>query len=426
MRSMPLHTSALRAPRMALVVAASLGLAPAALAETGGPLPQGYTSDVVVSPQPVAPAPAQPPAYVGVQAPAAPLPPPEQAADVDPDEFADTDPSALTDFREPLAPYGQWTEDPTYGTMWVPDAAQVGADFAPYQTAGQWAVTDGGDWAWQSDYAWGYIPFHYGRWVWAGNYWGWIPGRRYAPAWVTWRVGEGGYVGWAPLPPTWYWGRGTAVGLWTRPYAAYCFVPTNYFFYHGVSSYVVRDRGMVASIAAGTRPYHPATPTVGAHHPTFSEAHIPASAVPRGQVAADVRATSLATRSSTAAVRAGRAPSYTLGQGSQAPTYHGQSAWRSGSSYSYGSQSRAPVDVRGSGIRTPTHIGGQGQAYYGASPAYPTHAAPSYHSVPSAAGGFHPPAAQPSTSHSYSVPSVSHSSGARTGGHASGGHAGHR
>jgi hypothetical protein len=84
------------------------------------------------------------------------------------DDYADTDPSALTDFREPLAPYGQWVQDPTYGTIWVPDSAQVGADFAPYQTAGQWGMTDTGDWIWQSDYAWGYIPFHYGRWVWAG------------------------------------------------------------------------------------------------------------------------------------------------------------------------------------------------------------------------------------------------------------------
>ena len=36
------------------------------------------------------------------------------------DEYdVDTDPSALTDFREPLADYGTWTDDTTYGTVWA-------------------------------------------------------------------------------------------------------------------------------------------------------------------------------------------------------------------------------------------------------------------------------------------------------------------
>ena len=211
---------------LAAAVALALGaIAPAALAETGGPPPQGAASDGPAPPVAVLP-PAQP-----VQQPQLdPAVDPDQPVDGDPNQFADADPSALTDFQEPLAPYGQWTQDPTYGTLWVPDPAQVGADFAPYQTGGQWATADSGDWMWQSDYAWGYVPFHYGRWVWAGNSWGWIPGRRYAPAWVTWRVGEGGYVGWAPLPPTYRWSGGRALALRTSPFAAYCFVPTNYAF----------------------------------------------------------------------------------------------------------------------------------------------------------------------------------------------------
>jgi hypothetical protein len=320
----------------------------------------------------------------------------------------------LTDFREPLTPYGQWTQDPTYGTVWVPDSAQVGTDFAPYQTGGQWVVDDGGDWMWQSDYAWGFIPFHYGRWVWAGSYWGWIPGRRYAPAWVTWRVGEGGYIGWAPLPPTWYWGRGVAVGLWTTPYAAYCFVPTNYFFYRGVSSFVVRDRGMVQSIAATTRAYRSATPVVGHggamgyHHPTFSEAHIPASAVPRHQTFADARALGFSTRTATAATRAGYAPH----QAAQFAPGQRAEAWRSSYSYPHPSRSQSY------GLHTP----GQSQVY--SRPSFPSvHSAPSYHPSyhPSygASGGFHPQAASPSSSHVYSAPSHSsfgHSSG-RSGGH---------
>ena len=89
-----------------------------------------------------------------------------------------TDPSALSDFREPLSPYGTWVEDPTYGTVWVPSAVVVGADFAPYQTAGHWELSADHDWIWVSDYEWGYVPVHYGRWGWiAGRGWASIFGR---------------------------------------------------------------------------------------------------------------------------------------------------------------------------------------------------------------------------------------------------------
>src|SRR4051812_8767128 len=174
-----LAPSARRLGRAAAFVTASLvALAPlGARAETGGPLPQGYTSDL-----PAAPA----------AAPAPGVTPVDWVADGEEgDAYADTDPSALSDFREPLAPYGSWTDDGTYGTVWMPDATVVGADFAPYQSAGHWALDDNEDWIWQSDYDWGYVPFHYGRWVWIGGRgWAWIPGRVYAPSWVTWRIGE--------------------------------------------------------------------------------------------------------------------------------------------------------------------------------------------------------------------------------------------
>src|SRR5690242_8995767 len=81
-----------------------------------------------------------------------------------PDQYSDTDPSALSDFRAPLAPYGSWVDDPTYGTVWIPHRTVVGDDFVPYQTAGHWAM-DGANYVWLSDYSWGWLPFHYGRWV---------------------------------------------------------------------------------------------------------------------------------------------------------------------------------------------------------------------------------------------------------------------
>ncbi|MEM1032600.1 MAG: DUF6600 domain-containing protein [Myxococcota bacterium] len=107
-------------------------------------------------------------------------------------------------FERILSPHGTWRDDPAYGRLWVPDAAEVGDDFAPYRTAGRWAATDDGHWSWVSDYDWGRIPFHYGRWLWTKDKkWAWSPGETYAPAWVVWRVGDAGYdfVGWAPMAP---------------------------------------------------------------------------------------------------------------------------------------------------------------------------------------------------------------------------------
>jgi hypothetical protein len=99
--------------------------------------------------------------------------------------------------RRALDGFGGWVESPAYGTVWIPYDRDD--DFTPYLTAGQWAPTRDG-WYWQSDYAWGAITFHYGRWVRLGRVWAWVPGAVFAPAWVDWRSG-GGWVAWAPLAP---------------------------------------------------------------------------------------------------------------------------------------------------------------------------------------------------------------------------------
>ena len=73
-------------------------------------------------------------------------------------------------------------------------------DFAPYWTNGRWVFTDYG-WTWESDWNWGWAPFHYGRWAMVQpRGWCWVPGTLWGPAWVAWRVGRTN-VGWAPLPP---------------------------------------------------------------------------------------------------------------------------------------------------------------------------------------------------------------------------------
>jgi hypothetical protein len=130
------------------------------------------------------------------------------------DEYADTDPSALTDFREALDPHGAWENDPSYGTVWTPNADEVGSDFEPYASAGHWDYLDG-DYSWVSEYEWGWVCFHYGRWVLSGGRWLWIAGHTFAAAWVTWRLADSGdpYVGWAPMAPSWVWVGGEAFAM---------------------------------------------------------------------------------------------------------------------------------------------------------------------------------------------------------------------
>jgi hypothetical protein len=138
-------------------------------------------------------------------------PAPPDASGPSADVYDDQDPTALQDFHPALDSHGTWTDDPTYGTVWVPNTAEVGADFVPYVSGGHWAYGD--DYLWVSDYDWGWAPFHYGRWVnVAPRGWAWIPGRAYAPAWVEWRTGDA-YVGWAPAPPLFVWRAGIAVTL---------------------------------------------------------------------------------------------------------------------------------------------------------------------------------------------------------------------
>lgn len=100
-------------------------------------------------------------------------------------------------FYDALSPYGNWVHNREYGYVWIPDA---GRNFYPYATNGRWVMTEYG-WTWVSGYEWGWAPFHYGRWDYDDYYgWFWFPDNEWAPAWVTWRRGDG-YYGWAPLGP---------------------------------------------------------------------------------------------------------------------------------------------------------------------------------------------------------------------------------
>ncbi|MBX3188406.1 MAG: hypothetical protein KF819_15420 [Labilithrix sp.] len=134
-----------------------------------------------------------------------------------PPEFDDADPSAVRLFFDVLAPYGTWVDDSRLGLIWTPSAEAVGSDFVPYASHGRWThraahvegqVVD--EYVWVTDEPWGWVAFHYGRWTYAGDRgWAWIPGRRYAGAWVDWRTPEqasgDAIVGWGPTPPAHLW-----------------------------------------------------------------------------------------------------------------------------------------------------------------------------------------------------------------------------
>ena len=105
-------------------------------------------------------------------------------------------------FQGQLTPYGRWIDVPGVGACWVPAEASL-PGWRPYVDSGHWEYTDAG-WYWSSDYAWGVIAFHYGRWLndaRTGFVWAWAPQYDWAPSWVSWRYADGaGCMGWAPLP----------------------------------------------------------------------------------------------------------------------------------------------------------------------------------------------------------------------------------
>jgi len=167
-----------------------------------------------------------------------PPPPPPQAGPPPTDEEL-----SYQSFYDELSPYGQWIEDPHYGYVWLPD---VGPDFKPYATNGQWVYTEEG-WTWASNYAWGWAAFHYGRWFFADGYgWMWVPGDEWAPAWVSWRDSPE-YYGWAPLEP----GIGIDVsfgGGYNPPPHYWNFVPHQYIGNPHANNYYINESRNVTII----------------------------------------------------------------------------------------------------------------------------------------------------------------------------------
>jgi len=147
-----------------------------------------------------------------------------------------------------------------YGWVWSP--SHVSADWRPY-TDGHWVYADCG-WTWVSDLAWGWAPFHYGRWFFHEHRgWCWVPGSEWSPAWVAWHWGDD-WCGWAPMPPQVAW---ETFSDWDAviPSFGWCFVEHRNFYgrrlkdhialvarnvtllgaTRNVTRFEVRDRGVV-------------------------------------------------------------------------------------------------------------------------------------------------------------------------------------
>lgn len=159
-------------------------------------------------------------------------------------------PPSLAGFQVQLAAYGAWINLPGYGLCWRPAVAAGDPYWRPYCDQGHWVYTVDG-WLWQSDYPWGDVVFHYGRWHRASLGWVWVPAYDWAPAWVCWRHAEG-FCGWAPLPPGAVFKPG--IGLWFGGHLAvdidfglgadlFTFVAYDHFWDHNLRGFLLpRDR----------------------------------------------------------------------------------------------------------------------------------------------------------------------------------------
>ena len=103
-------------------------------------------------------------------------------------------PPEVSPYEGELEANGSWYYMSEVGNVWRPS---VDAGWQPYVN-GRWDWSSYG-WAWVAGEPWGWATSHYGRWGYAGGIgWYWIPGSVWAPAWVSWAVGND-YVGWCPL-----------------------------------------------------------------------------------------------------------------------------------------------------------------------------------------------------------------------------------
>jgi hypothetical protein len=120
--------------------------------------------------------------------------------------------------------YGSWRHEASYGYVWYPTVTN---EWRPYYH-GRWATLRPYGWTWIGSDPWAWPTHHFGRWGFSAGLWFWIPGRSWAPAWVSWGYAPG-YVSWCPLG----WNNrpifGFNYGGRYSPWRAWTVVPRHHF-----------------------------------------------------------------------------------------------------------------------------------------------------------------------------------------------------
>ena len=130
-------------------------------------------------------------------------------------------------FFDQLEPHGVWVRHARYNYVFCPTG--IDADWRPY-SHGRWLYIQDRGWYFASDEPFAWATYHYGRWFADRDLgWCWVPGTKWAPAWVSWRRSDS-IIGWAPLPPE---SDGYAVSIEVSrrdlPEGYWVFVPTERF-----------------------------------------------------------------------------------------------------------------------------------------------------------------------------------------------------
>ena len=131
--------------------------------------------------------------------------------------------------------YGSWQHEASYGYVWYPT---VSVGWRPYYH-GRWATLRPYGWTWIGSDPWAWPTHHFGRWGFSAGLWFWIPGRSWAPAWVSWAYAPG-YVSWCPLG----WNNRPIFGVnfyggGHNPWRAWTVVPRHHFGHGYVHARVV-------------------------------------------------------------------------------------------------------------------------------------------------------------------------------------------
>ncbi|MHA6692704.1 DUF6600 domain-containing protein [Devosia sp. A449] len=156
-------------------------------------------------------------------------------------------------FFDQLEPHGVWVRHARYNYVFCPTG--VDTTWRPY-SHGRWLYVENRGWYFASDEPFAWATYHYGRWFADQELgWCWVPGTKWAPAWVSWRRSDT-IVGWAPLPPE---GDGFAVSLEISRLE----LPEGYWVYVPTKQFVVPDLAINIVLGSQQPDYYAQTQFLG-------------------------------------------------------------------------------------------------------------------------------------------------------------------